>query len=143
MSKHILGTIDETSTDIVAEKLPPIVVKPAPDFFTTFCNIVDCSLNTSINTFSKLPKQCKSIQMKTIRPNTLQITEEFNERYFIKTRKRLEVSQFSIMKDDIKNYRSLSDFQLNYLPTLTEDAKIEIIKIYNSMIASIEDLLVD
>jgi len=135
MSKEPLESISE---DTVTETLPVISCitlnkkNSKPEFFTTFCNLIDSSMNTSLNTFSRL---------KPHRTDTIRITEDFNERYFLKTRKRLEVSQLSIMKDDIKNYRSLTEFQLNYLSTLSENSKIEIIKIYDSMIGTIEDLL--
>ena len=141
MSKEPLESIaEDTAIDLstTIETLPVIPCislnkkKSKPEFFTTFCNLIDNSMNTSLNTFSKL---------KPHRTDTILITEDFNERYFLKTRKRLEVSQLSIMKDDIKNYRSLTEFQLNYLSTLSEDSKIEIIKIYDSMIGTIEDLL--
>jgi hypothetical protein len=45
------------------------------------------------------------------------------------------------MKDDIKNYRPLTDIQLTQLEYLTENEKIEIIKTYNIMFLSIEKLI--
>ena len=45
------------------------------------------------------------------------------------------------MKDDIKNYRVLTDIQLKQLYTLTETEKIEIIKTYNIMFSTIENLI--
>ena len=45
------------------------------------------------------------------------------------------------MKDDITNYRPLTDIQLAQIEDLTETEKIELIKLYNVMIASIESLI--
>jgi hypothetical protein len=45
------------------------------------------------------------------------------------------------MKDDIKNYRPLTDIQLTQIEDLTENEKIEIIKTYNIMFASIENVI--
>ena len=74
--------------------------------------------------------------------NTLRLTQEFNERFFRYTRKSIDISNLSIMKDDIKNYRPLTDIQLTQLEDLTEAEKIEIIKTYNIMFASIENLII-
>jgi hypothetical protein len=75
------------------------------------------------------------------RTNTLRLTQEFNDKFFSKTRKSIEITHLSIMKDDIKNYRTLTETQLALLVTLSESEKIELIKTYNVMMASIETLL--
>ena len=47
------------------------------------------------------------------------------------------------MKDDIKNYRPLTNIQISQLDTLTEIEKTELIKIYNIMFSSyIENVIV-
>jgi hypothetical protein len=74
------------------------------------------------------------------RINKFFLTEEYNEDYFKKVIEHMKISQFSIMKDDIKNYNKLTEFQIDYLINLNEDEKIEIIKIYNNMIETIEYL---
>jgi hypothetical protein len=78
---------------------------------------------------------------KNKKTNTLRLTQEFNERFFRYTRKCIDISNISIMKDDIKNYRPLTDIQLTQLEDLTEAEKIEIIKTYNIMFSSIENLI--
>jgi hypothetical protein len=45
------------------------------------------------------------------------------------------------MKDDIKNYRPLTDIQLEQVQQLSAAEKIEIIKTYNIMFASIENVI--
>ena len=75
------------------------------------------------------------------RTNTLRLTQEFNEKFFSHTRKSIDITNISIMKDDIKNYRPLTDIQLTQLEDLTENEKIEIIKTYNIMFSSIEDFI--
>jgi hypothetical protein len=86
----------------------------------------------TINEGNKLMKE---------RTNSLLLTEKFNAKLYNTTRKSIDITNFSIMKDDIKNYRTLTDIQLSQLETLTETEKIEIIKLYNIMFASIENLI--
>jgi len=73
--------------------------------------------------------------------NTLRLTQEFNDMFFNHTRKSIDITNLSIMKDDIKNYRPLTDIQLTQIEDLTENEKIEIIKTYNIMFASIENVI--
>jgi hypothetical protein len=60
-----------------------------------------------------------------------------------KNGKNLEFDTYSILKDDITNYRKLSEYQLLYIEHLTEMQKIEIIKLYDRMFHSIKDILYD
>ena len=82
----------------------------------------------------------KIIQPKPNRKCTLRLTQEFNEK-FTQIRKSLLISNFSIMKDDITNYRPLSEQQLIQVETLTETEKIELIKLYNTMFNTIENIV--
>ena len=77
----------------------------------------------------------------TERIDTLKLTQEFNQRFFNQTRKSINITNLSIMKDDILNYRSLTDIQLTQLEDLTETEKIELIKTYNIMFKYIKDLI--
>jgi hypothetical protein len=83
----------------------------------------------------------KIIQPKPNRKSTLRLTQEFNEKYFTQFRKSLLISNFSIMKDDITNYRPLSEQQLIQVETLSDTEKIEIIKLYNTMFNTIENII--
>ena len=91
----------------------------------------------------KSPRLNKTIIVTPVRErtNTLRSTQEFNEKFFCDTRKSIDITNLSIMKDDIKNYRELTDIQLEQLQELTETDKIELIKTYNVMLASIKDLI--
>jgi len=73
------------------------------------------------------------IQQKPNRKDTLRLTQEFNEKYFSHLRQSLSINNFSIMKDDIKNFRPLTEIQLIQLESLSEIEKIEILKLYNIM----------
>jgi hypothetical protein len=73
--------------------------------------------------------------------DTLKLTEKFNETFFKNTRKSIKISPFTIIKDDIKNYRKLTHEQLVELENFSHEDKLEIIKIYNIMFASIENLI--
>jgi len=83
----------------------------------------------------------QSTEIVKERTNSLLLTEEFNAKLYNTTRKSIDITNLSIMKDDIKNYRILTDIQLSQLETFTETEKIEIIKLYNTMFASIEHLI--
>jgi hypothetical protein len=83
----------------------------------------------------------KIIQPKPNRKCTLRLTQEFNENYFTQFRQRLSISNFLIMKQDIINYRPLSQEQLIQLETLTETEKIELIKLYNTIFNTIENIV--
>jgi hypothetical protein len=95
----------------------------------------------NIKTIQTNPDQSRPIQTNPDQTNTLRLTQEFNEKFFSHTRKSINITNLSIMKDDIKNYRPLTDIQLTQLEDLTENEKIEIIKTYNIMFASIENII--
>jgi hypothetical protein len=59
-----------------------------------------------------------------------------NEKRCKTTRKSVYITHFSIMKDDIKNYRPLTDIQILQIETLTEKEKTEIIKLFNIVFSS-------
>jgi len=75
---------------------------------------------------------------KTI--DTLRLTQEFNERFFKETRKSIEITDLTIILDDIKNYRTLTDIQLNQLENLTPEERLKVIKVYNTMFSTLENL---
>jgi hypothetical protein len=45
------------------------------------------------------------------------------------------------MKDDIKNYIPLSEQQLIQVETLSDTEKIELIKLYNTMFSTLENIV--
>lgn len=75
------------------------------------------------------------------RCDTLRLTQEFNENFLKYTRKSIDITNLSIMKDDIKNYRPLTCEQLTQLEHLTETEKIEIIKTFNTIFTCIIDFI--
>jgi len=103
----------------------------------------DIEYNDTKFCIDKLEKYFGTIQSVVYeKTNTLRLTQEFNEKFFRYTRKSIDISNLSIMKDDIKNYRPLTDIQLKQIEDLTEAEKIEIIKTYNIMFASIKNLII-
>jgi hypothetical protein len=81
----------------------------------------------------------KIIQPKPNRKSTLRLTQEFNEKYFTQFRQTLSISNFSIMKEDIRNCRPLTEEQLIQVETLSDTEKIELIKLYNTMFNTLEN----
>ena len=94
-----------------------------------------------IKTIQTNPDQSRPIQTNPdqsikARTDTLILSQEFNEKLFNQIGKSINITDCSVMKDDIKNYRVLTDIQLKQLYTLTETEKIEIIKTYNIMFST-------
>jgi len=79
---------------------------------------------------------------KPKRSDTLRLTQEFNEKYFNEIRKNIEITNLSIIKDDIQNFKPLTPIQLLQLDKLTELEKIDIIRLYNTMFSTLEDMIV-
>ena len=68
----------------------------------------------------------------------------FNEKplwFFMETMKRIEITDLSVIIDDIRNYRTLTETQLAQLDKLSDSDKIEIIKTYNTMFATLENVI--
>jgi len=75
------------------------------------------------------------------RTDTLRLTQEFSEKFFMETMKRIEITDLSVIIDDIRNYRTLTETQLAQLDKLSDSDKIEIIKTYNTMFATLENVI--
>ena len=71
----------------------------------------------------------------------IDITASINKKLIDEFGKGIEISMFTIIKDFIRNFRTLNEFQLDNLNKLSEDEKIEIIKLYNNVYKTIETLI--
>lgn len=69
------------------------------------------------------------------------LTMEFNTKLFRETGKNLKITLFSSLRDEITNYRTLSKFQLENLRNLSEEEKIDIIKMYNEMFSLLREVI--
>lgn len=78
---------------------------------------------------------------KPSRSDTLRLSQEFNEKYFNEIRKNIEISDFSVIKNDITNYRPLTKIQITQLETLTEKEKIELIITYNTIVETLDHII--
>ena len=72
---------------------------------------------------------------------TLRLTQEFNKKFFALTKKSIEITNLSIIIDDIKNYRSLTDLQITQLESLTKEERLKVIQTFNTMFLSLESLI--
>lgn len=72
--------------------------------------------------------------------DTVEITEKINKK-LCETGKSIELNLFDVLKDDIRNYRQLNDFQKHQIDFLTEKEKIEIIRLYDIVISSMSALI--
>jgi Trk K+ transport system NAD-binding subunit len=79
-----------------------------------------------------------NVEIKNIIKNH---SNEIYKKIFKRSGISLEINPFVIMKDDIRNYRRLNSFQISYIEKLTEQEKIEIIKLYDTIISDIHLLV--
>jgi len=77
---------------------------------------------------------------KVNRCDSLRLSKAFNEKYLNEI--ILKIDNLSIMKEDIVNFRPFTYEQLLQLETLTETQKIELIKLYNTMFITLENVSV-
>ncbi len=75
----------------------------------------------------------------------LELSIELNQKLFGNNPqgKSLELNTFNLLKDNIKNFRPLSDFELLYIEHLSLEQMIEIIKLYNVIICNLIELIED
>ena len=73
--------------------------------------------------------------------DTLRLTQEFNEKFLALTKKRIYITNLSIIIDDIKNYRPLTDLQITQLESLTKEERLKVIQTFNTMFLSLESLI--
>jgi len=57
------------------------------------------------------------------------------------TMQRIAITYLSVIIDDIRNYRTLTDVQLAQLRELSDEDKIEIIQTYNTVFATLENVI--
>jgi hypothetical protein len=98
-------------------------------------------INYKTNNISNISNIFNKNEDNIERTDTLRLTQEFNESFFKYTKKYIEITPFSRMVDDIKNYRPLTDLQIKELETFTNDEKYKIIKIYNNMFSTLKDFI--
>jgi len=73
--------------------------------------------------------------------NTLRLTKEFDAKFFEQFGKHLTITPFSIILDDIKNYRQLTDIQLKEVAKLSDEEKTKLIEVFNMMFSSLCQLI--
>ena len=55
--------------------------------------------------------------------------------------KIFKIDFFEIIKDDIRNYRELNKYQMEYIKEIKNEYKYELIELYNQCIKSINEIL--
>ena len=54
--------------------------------------------------------------------------------------KIFKIDYYEIIKDDIRNFRTLNKYQLEYINDLSHECKIELIDIFNNCIKAINEM---
>ena len=57
--------------------------------------------------------------------------------------KIFNIDYFEIIKDDIRNYRELNKYQLEYIKEINDECKYELIELFNQCIKSINEIIFD
>jgi len=57
----------------------------------------------------------------------------------LKYNKSFEINSFKMLKDSIRNYKKLNEYELLAISRLSDDEKMEIIKLYNTVLSSLVD----
>jgi len=84
----------------------------------------------------------KFVNLDQSKTDTLRLTTEFNKKFFQQFQKNIEITPFSVVIDDIKNYRTLTELQLIELKSLSDEEKIKIINLYNTMFSTLENIII-
>lgn len=67
-------------------------------------------------------------------------TKEFCNKFAVRYNRSMELNNFILLKDTIKNYRGLSEYEQMYIEKLSDKEKVEIILLYDTMMRSLESL---
>jgi hypothetical protein len=62
-------------------------------------------------------------------------------KYHEKVQKIFDIDYYEIIKDDIRNFRALNKYQLEYIKQLSNEEKNELFEIFNDCIKSFNDLI--
>lgn len=57
----------------------------------------------------------------------------------LKYNKSFEINSFKMLKDSIRNCKKLNEYELLAISRLSDDEKMEIIKLYNTVLSSLVD----
>jgi len=60
-----------------------------------------------------------------------------------KPSKIFDIDFFEIIKDDIRNYRELNKYQLEYIKEIKDEYKMELIELFNECVKILNDILND
>jgi hypothetical protein len=67
--------------------------------------------------------------------------KKLNTSVQLKTNRSMEIKPIVLLKDNIKNYRRLTEYEKMYLQFLSNEEKTEIILLYNQVLSTVVDLL--
>jgi hypothetical protein len=62
-------------------------------------------------------------------------------KYHEKVQKIFDIDYYEIIKDDIRNFRALNKYQLEYIKQLSNEEKNELFEIFNDCIKSFNDII--
>lgn len=75
--------------------------------------------------------------------DTMSLTASVNNKIMTSRGRSMEINTFTVLKDDIMNYRPLTEFQKMSIEHLTDQQKTELILLYDKMIINVNVLFSD
>ena len=93
-----------------------------------------------------LPQNILNTTLSDISHNRFENTidkniKELNAKLQLKMNRSMEINSFILLKDNIKNFRKLSEYEKMYIPNLSTDEKIEILLLYDQVLSIAVELL--
>jgi len=103
-------------------------------------------IQNTIEKIEKIQKNKNRLTSKTLdldenMSKSLRLTQSFNDSFSKTANSSITITPLSIIKDDIKNLRILSEIQIAQISTFSEKEMMDIIKLYNVMIEQIQFIL--
>ena len=135
--KNIYYKKNKIAPDIIIEEInkPPLKTnKSVEETNKSFEETIESfeetkkSFEETIESFEEITEEIRYINnLVNNNDSIIDITMSINKKLIDEFGKGIEISMLTIIKDFIRNFKPLNDFQLDNLNKLSEDEKIEII----------------
>ena len=84
---------------------------------------------------------CDNIDWEPPKEHGINNSEYIIPPYYYKNNKILDIKYYDIIKDDIRNFRALNNYQMEYIQSIPDEYKNELFIIFNQCIKTFGDFL--
>ena len=138
-NNNLSKEINDLAKEIKSSKSFESYFRPEELYCKNLCINLKKSLSLSIDDYTI------SYDNNYIPPDEhgLKNSEPIIQNYYFTNKKKIEsIDYYKIIKDDIRNFRKLNDYQMNYIKNnLSENEKNEIFDEFNKVLESIQNIL--